>query len=58
VGEPDVKKTPSALKWLAERRARTARDLAQNLRFLQRVQHEIKTLELGLESFFPNSSRH
>ncbi len=53
-----MKKTPSALKWLAERRARTARDLAQNLRFLQRVQHEIKTLELGVESFFPNSSRH
>lgn len=45
-----VKKTPSALKWLAEKRARIAHQLEQAQRIAEEHAKRIESLELDLES--------
>lgn len=43
-----MKKTPSALKWLAEKRARTAHDLKQTVRIATEVARRLAGLNLDL----------
>lgn len=48
VTTPEMKKTPSALKWLAEKRARVAGQLARQQHILERVREDAAELELAL----------
>lgn len=47
---PNMKKTPSALKWLAEKRARLAHDLAQTERITGEMTRKLENLRLDLNA--------